>query len=142
MAKILCIDDFVLYAEMVARMLKRRGNHEVRAEILPLSPQEIQAFEPDLLIVNLVRKSEVLRSRIAHFYTEVDGAKALRFVVQDPLLNRFPLIITALAVEEAELPPEVIDRYLAFVEVPLKFDNLLEIIDRVVAAKGQAMAPE
>lgn len=42
--------------------------------------------------------------------------------------------------EEREVPKTL--PYMAFLEVPGKIDQLLEIIDRIVVARGADMAPE
>lgn len=143
MAKIFCINDYKLYAEMVAIMLERKGGHEVLADILPLDIAEIEAFNPDLIILNLVRKLDSLGAGGMHdFDTEVEGARAVRAVNASPELERFPLVITAMAVLERDLPKGL--RYEAFVEVPQKLDNLLEIIDKIVRTyeKGHPLLPD
>ena len=70
----------------------------------------------------------------------MDGAKALAFISASPALARYPLIITGIAVEERELPPEV--KYLAFVPIPHQMDNLLGIISRVVKAPSGEILPQ
>jgi hypothetical protein len=143
MAKIYCINDYKLYAEMVGLMLERKGGHEVIADILPLDMAEIEAFGPDLIILNLVRKLDSLGAGGMHdFDTEVEGARALKFVNAAPALSRYPVVITAMAVLERDLPKGL--RYEAFVEVPQKLDNLLEIIEKIVRTrdKGHPLLPD
>lgn len=140
MAKVLCVNDFKLYSEMVSLLLHRKGGHDVRTEIVPFAVQEIEEFQPDVIILNLVRKMEALRSPLADFYSEVDGARAYRALAAHPSLSRYPIVLTAIAVEERELPKTL--PYVAFIEVPGKLDQLLEIIDRIVAAGGADIAPE
>ena len=77
MAKILCVDDYRMYAEMVGTMLEQRGGHEVKVDVVPLVVDEILAYAPDIIVINLVRKAEVLGSPVHDFYREVDGAKAV-----------------------------------------------------------------
>lgn len=140
MARILCINDYKLYSELIALMLQRKGQHEVRVAIVPFALREIEEYQPDLIILNLVRKMEALRSPLADFYAEVDGAKSLRALKDHLDVGQFPLIITAVAVEERELPPGY--EYLAFIEVPSKFDYMLETLDRIVATRGAHLARE
>lgn len=140
MAKVLCVDDFKLYAEMIAMLLEQRGRHEVKVEIVPFNLAEIQQFQPDLVVMNLVRKIEAVGAPIQDFYTEVDGAKALRALQESPDLQGYPLVITSIAVEERELPAGF--DYLAYIEVPTKFDYLLETIERIVSSRGEGIARE
>lgn len=128
MARVLCIDDYPLYAEMVAAMLRGHG-HEVEAVTVPLVLDEALAFDPELILLNLVRKAEVLGQPITHFETEVDGAKALIALGRHAAAGRIPLIVTALAVEESALPRGL--RYEAFVNVPIGLPQLLVAIDRI-----------
>ncbi len=140
MAKVLCVNDFKLYSEMVSLMLQRKGGHVVRTEIVPFALREIEEFEPDVIVLNMVRKMEALRSPLADFYAEVDGARAFRALAQREDLHRYPIILTAIAVEEREVPKVL--PYLAFIEVPGKIDQMLDIIDRIVASRGSDLAPE
>ncbi len=140
MAKVLCIGDFRLYAEMIALLLEQQGPHEVEVEIVPFDLDVIERFKPDVLIVNLARKIEAVGAPLQDFYTEVDGAKTLKALQTNPSLQQYPLLITAIAVEERELPRGF--RYLAFLEVPSKFDYLLETIDRIAASRGHGLARE
>lgn len=134
MARILCVDDYKLYAEMVGTMLRTRGGHEVKTDIVPLVLEDVREFAPDVVVINLVRKAESLRSAIHDFYTEVEGAKALREFNENPDLM-YPLVITALAVEERDVPKEV--GYQAFVEVPQKLDYLLDIVEKLARAHAK-----
>ena len=142
MGRILCIDDYPLYAEMVAEMLRKRGGHEVRADVVPLDLDEVRAFDPDVVVVNLVRRLEsITAGGMRDFYHEVEGAKAFHFMATDGLAH-IPLVVTGLAVSEMDVPPDV--RYEAFIEVPQKLDALVRTIDKLVAArrKGAEIAPE
>lgn len=140
MARVLCINDYLVYSEMFALLLQKKGGHEVMALIVPFEIPRIRAFNPDVILVNLVRKAEALGAPIHDFYTQVDGARALRAIQESPDTRDFPLVITAMAVTEAELPKGL--DYVAFVEVPGKLDHLLMIIDQITQGRGQAMAPE
>ena len=142
MAKILCVDDYRMYAEMVGTMLEQRGGHEVKVDVVPLVVDEILAYAPDLIVINLVRKAEVLGSPVHDFYREVDGAKAVVAISEAPALKDIPLVLTALAVKESEVPAGL--RYEAFIDVPHKIDLLLHAVDRLVTARRQHsdVAPE
>lgn len=140
MARVLCIDDYMLYAEMVGLLLQRKGQHEVKVEIVPFRLQDIEEFAPDVLLINLVRKMEALRSPLADFYAEVDGARAFRAVAASPSLRTYPVVLTAIALEEREVPRDL--SYLAFVSVPGELDRLTEVIDRVASNRGEGMAPD
>lgn len=140
MGKVLCINDFHLYSEMVSLMLIRKGRHEVKTAIAPFDLEEIRRYRPDLVILNLVRKSASVGQPITDFYTQVDGAKALKALRSTPELARYPLLLTAIALEERELPPGF--DYLAYLEVPGKFDYILDTVERIVATHGQHLARE
>lgn len=136
MARVLCIDDYPLYAEMVAAMLREKG-HEVLALTVPLALDEALAFEPGVILLNLVRKAEVLGRPISHFETEVDGAKALIALGRHAAAGRIPLIVTALAVEESALPPGL--RYEAFVNIPSGLPQLLVAIEQIAGRPPGAL---
>lgn len=140
MARILCIDDFTQYAEMLASYIEREGHHKTSVEIVPFNIERITQFKPDLIVLSIVRKMEHVREPITNFYAQVDGSKAFRELSQNPLTSAYPLLITSVAVLESEVPKDL--HYLGFIEIPGKFDNLLQIIDQIIAARGQAIIPE
>ncbi len=140
MARVLCINDYLVYSEMLALLLQKKGGHEVQPLIVPFDLQRVTDFDPDVILVNLVRKTEALGVPLHDFYTEVDGARALSAIQEHPETRAYPLILTAMAVTESELPPGL--DYVAFVEVPGKLDHLLRIIAQTVEARGHDMAPE
>lgn len=140
MARVLCIDDYPLYAEMVALMLEKKGGHTVKTEIVPLDLEEVRRYDPDVIVVNLVRKQEVLGSPLHDFASEVDGAKALHALVESPLTEQYALIITAIAVEERAIPKGI--PYLAFIEIPQKLDMLNQAVIKVAASRKRDVAPE
>lgn len=130
MAKILCIDDYPMYAELVASMLRQKGHHEVESDIVPLDADRVKAFNPDVIVVNLVRKMESISAGgLTNFYTEVDGAKAFAALSKNGFKD-IPIIVTSLAVLEREIPAEL--NYDAFIEIPQRIDLLLLAIDRIV----------
>jgi hypothetical protein len=142
MGRILCIDDYPLYAEMVAEMLRKRGGHEVRADVVPLDMDQVKAFDPDVVVINLVRRLEsITAGGMRNFYHEVEGAKAFQFMAEEGLKGT-PIVLTGLAVSEMDVPHDV--RYEAFIEVPQKLDALVRTIAKLVAArrKGAEIAPE
>jgi CheY-like chemotaxis protein len=139
MARVLCIDDYPLYAQMVADLIARHG-HDVKAITLPFALEE--AFEPlpDVVVLNLVRKSEALGKPITRFEADVDGAKALHALAAFGPAAEIPLLVTALAVEERWLPPET--KYEAYFEVPQKLQQLLEAIDRLATRSPAEIVPK
>lgn len=138
MARLLCIDDFAGYAEMIALMLEQKGGHEVRIEIVPFDLAEIRRYRPEAVLLNLSRKTEAIGQPLFDFYTQVSGAKALQALRSAPELCDYPLLLTAIGLAEAELPPGF--DYLAFIEVPSRFDYLLTTVDRIVATGGDHLA--
>lgn len=138
---------YPLYAEMIAAMLTSKGGHEVLAETVPLSLETIRHFDPDVIVINMVRKMETITAGgMSDFYTDVEGAKALREVtraLEDGTLDR-PVILTSLAVLEHELPTDLTLDYVAFIEVPQQLDRLVVVIDKVIAAQegGAKLIPE
>jgi hypothetical protein len=145
--RILCINDFPMYSRMVALFLERDGGHTVQTEIVPVNFKEVAAFNPDVIVINICRKLETISSGGMHdFYTEVDGARAFRELSRAVKAGQVhaPVIVTALAVLERELPKDEGLAYIAFVEVPHKFDALLTIICKVLEAKasGGPVLPE
>lgn len=142
MAKILCVDDYRMYAEMVGSMLERKGGHDVKIDVVPLVIGEVVDFNPDVIVINMVRKAEVLGTPIHDFYREVDGAKAFQALAAAPEVSGIPIVLTALAVKENEVPEGL--RYEAFIEVPHKMGVLLHAIDRLSEARRRQsdVAPE
>lgn len=140
MARILCINDFVSYSEMVAHTLRRKGGHETQTAIVPFGTEVIEAFAPDLLVVNLVRKVEALGVPLTDFYTQVDGARAFRALAGNPAFARYPLVVTSIAVLEFELPEGL--PYLAFIEIPQKLEHLLAIAERVAGVPPDRLISE
>lgn len=127
MAKVLCVSDNPIHVVMFADMLKRRDLHEVVTMVTPLDLAAIAAWKPDVILVNLVRRIESLRSPIANFDAEVEGARALK-ALQEGLEEPRPcLIVTGIAVEARHLPPGL--NYAAFVEIPQRLDSLLDAIE-------------
>jgi CheY-like chemotaxis protein len=141
-AKILCVDDYPLYAEMVGTMLQQKGHHEVKVDVVPLVIDEIIAFAPDVIVVNLVRRTEALGVALHDYYRAVEGAKALKAIAAAPELQSIPVILTALAVNEIEVPDNL--RYEAFVVIPQRLDSLLRAIERLTRSsqKGSEVAPQ
>ena len=135
MAKVLVIDDFHTYSEMISLLIEKKGKHEVQADILPFDAAQVHAFAPDVIVLSLVRKVEALASRLTDFYREVDGAKALKAFTADESLRGYPLIITAIGLEERELPPDL--DYIAFVDIPHRLDYLIETINHIAASRGR-----
>ncbi|MDB5098929.1 MAG: hypothetical protein JWM80_3350 [Cyanobacteria bacterium RYN_339] len=134
MGRILCVDDFQLYAEMVGSLLKDRGGHDVKVMITPMVMEDIEAFRPDLIVLNLVRKPETISAGgMKDFYTEVDGAKAFRVLAPMANIRGWPVVLTSLAVAERDVPQDY--TYEAFIEVPQRLDYLLHSIDRILAAR-------
>lgn len=131
MARVLTVDDYPLYAEMVSLLLEKHGGHETKSVTVPFSSDLVEAFDPDVIIVSLVRKVEaVTTGELRHFYTEIEGSKALQALSDGAGGNR-PLVICALAVHESELPPGL--KYVAFLEFPQKLDALLATIEQLGA---------
>lgn len=136
MARVLTIDDYPLYAEMVSLLLAKHGGHETKSITVPFDASVIDAFDPDVIVVSLVRKTETLASgKIQRFDTDIEGAKALR-ALDEGLVGRRPLVICALAVRESELPPGL--RYAAFLEFPQKLDALLDTVERLSELRKDA----
>lgn len=127
MARILCINDNPMHVAMFADMFKRREHHEVTTMVPPLDMAAIKALAPEIILLNLVRRLESLRSPIANFYAEVEGARTLKHLLEALPPPRPFLILTGIAVEEAHLPQDL--AYAAFVEVPAGLDALLAAID-------------
>lgn len=137
MAKILCIDDYQFYADMIALILEKRGGYEVKTAIYPLNLGEIENFSPDLILLNLVRKIETLGTALQDFYTEVNGAKALKALSENPLTEKAPLVVTAMGVTEEELPKGF--HYKAFLPIPERIDYLMDTIKKIVESKGEGL---
>lgn len=142
MARVLCLDDYRMYAEMVGTMLRQKGGHEVKIDVVPLVMDEVVAFDPDVIVINLVRKMETLGSPLQDFFREVEGAKAFQELRAAPETERYPIVLTALAVREVEVPEGL--RYEAFIEVPQRIEHLLHTIDRLTIAhrKDSKIVPE
>ena len=114
--------------------MKLKGGHEVKIDVVPLAIDEVLAFGPDVIVINMVRRAEVLGSAIHDFFREVDGAKAFKAMAECDQTRGIPIVLTALAVKESEVP--VGYHYDAFVEIPQKVDYLLHTVDRLVRAHG------
>lgn len=138
--RVLSINDYPFYAEMVATMLTKKGGHTVQTEIAPVNLKAIERFNPDVIIINLVRKLETISAGgMIDFYHDVEGAKALRDLSRAAQEGKvkWPIILTSLAVLERELPHEPGLEYVAFVEVPQKMEVLLTIIRKILEAKAE-----
>lgn len=120
-------------------MLEKKGHYQVKSDILPLDLDDIRSFDPDVIVLTLVRKAEALGTQIHDFFAEVDGAKAFRALSENPELLRYPVVITGIAIRESEIPEGL--NYLAFLEVPARLDYLLETIDRITKTRGEHIAP-
>jgi hypothetical protein len=134
MAKITTIDDYPLYAHMVADFLRSQGGHEVQTMVWPIMPSEIASFGPSVIVVALVRKIESIGHGPMHdFYTEVDGAKAFRELASGAAGRGIPIVLTSIGVKESEVPQDL--PYDAFVPFPQELDRLLMAIDKLVKAR-------
>lgn len=131
MTRVLCISDNPIHVAMFADMLKRRERHEIVTMVPPLDFAAIAALDPEVILVNLVRRIAALRSPIANFDAEVEGARALKSLLAGLGAPRPCLILTGIAVEEHHLPPGL--DYAAFVEVPHRLDKLFEAIDSLAS---------
>ena len=136
MAKILCIHDNAHQVALFADMLKRRGHHEVRTMVSELDVEELRAFAPDVVLVNLVRRVESLRSPIANFEVEIEGARILRAFLAEAIAPRPLLVLTGIAVEPKEVPADI--PYAAFIEVPRQLEGLLACVDETLEHAGSA----
>ena len=139
MARVLSIDDHPFYAEMLALMLQKKGGHEVRSMIVPFELQQLRDFDPDVILLNLVRKTEALGAPIHDFDAQVEGAHALRVFQQDGALRDYPIVLTAMALTEDELPAGL--DYVAFLQVPDQLDLLIQVIDQIKGSHGKDVAP-
>jgi CheY-like chemotaxis protein len=138
--RILCVDDYPIYADMIAMMLEKRGGHTVQSEIVPVSLKVIERFKPDVIIVTLVRKLETLSAGgMQDFFSDVEGAKAFREIAKAARAGQlpWPIVVTSLAVLERELPHDEGLDYVAFLEIPQKLDVLLVIIQKILEAKAE-----
>ena len=147
MAKILCIDDYPMYGEMLGLLLEKHGGHQIRVESVPLSIKSIQDFNPDVIVVNLVRKLETLSAQgIGDFYADVEGAKALREIVHASQSGaiHWPIVITSLGVLEHDLPQEEGLEYVSFIEIPQKLDRLMFVLEKILSAEAEdsKLAPD
>jgi CheY-like chemotaxis protein len=134
MARILTVDDYPLYAEMVSELLRQHGNHEVKAVLAPVILEEITDFAPDVIVISLVRRLEAIGHGPLHdFYSEVDGARAWRSIAADAGMRRYPVILSVIGVRESELPPD--QPYVALVHIPHEIDLLLTTIRKILEAK-------
>jgi hypothetical protein len=128
MAKVVILDDHPNYAEMVANYLTEHGHH-VMPDVIPFDVPAIERFGADVLVVSLVRKIEVLGQPITDFYKEVDGSRALLQLQEHASMKGLPLVLTAIAVAERELPPEL--EYQAYVDFPREIGILLRMVERL-----------
>jgi hypothetical protein len=131
-----------MYVDMVSSYLQRKGKHKVKALIAPFDIKEVAAFNPDVIIITLVRKMESISAgSMSDFYQEVEGAKALRDLSlamdDDPETLSHPVILVSIAVREVEVPSNF--PYIAFIEMPGTFDKLFHAIEQAVAAKGSKL---
>lgn len=136
MAKILTVDDYPLYAEMVGELLRQHGHHEVKAILAPIILEEITDFDPDIIVVSLVRRLEAIGHGPLHdFYAEVDGARAWRSIASDEAMRRYPIILAVIGVREVEIPQGL--PYVALVHIPHEIDLLLNAIKKILEAKAR-----
>jgi hypothetical protein len=134
MAKIVTINDYPLYAQMVADLIARERGHEVKMLLSPIVVDEITGFAPDVIVVSLVRKLESMgHGRLHDFFLEVDGAKSFREISRAPETKDIPIILTSLGVREVEIPQDL--PYIALAHIPHEIDLLLLAIDKLVLAK-------
>jgi CheY-like chemotaxis protein len=141
MARVLCIDDYELYVSMVKQLLERQGGHDVKAAIVPFRLSDIAEFKPDVIILNLVRKMESIGAGgMIDFYAEVEGAKAFKTLAENLNTINVPIIVTAMAVKELEVPQTL--PYVAFVNVPQQMDYLLKAIDEAAGGSPDDLIPK
>lgn len=134
MARIVTIDDFPLYARMVAEIVREEGGHEVQVLLSPVLYQEIEEFDPAVIVISLVRKIETLGHGPMHdFYTEVDGAKSFRDIARSKAIDSAPIVLTSLGLKESEVPQDL--PYAAFVHIPQEMDLLLTVIAKLSKAR-------
>jgi hypothetical protein len=134
MAKITTINDFPLYARMVAEFLREQAGHEVQMLLSPVLYAEIEQFGPVVIIISIVRKIETIGHGPMHdFYTEVDGAKSFRDLAQSPSTGTIPIVLASLGVKESEVPKDL--KFAAFVHIPQEMDLLLTVIANLVKAQ-------
>lgn len=141
MARVLCIDDYELYSTMVKHLLERQGGHEVKVAIVPFRLSEIAAFNPDVIIINLVRKMDSFAGGgMVDFYAEVEGAKAFKALAEHIDTVPARIIVTAIAVREVEVPRSL--PYVAFVNVPQQMDYLLRAIAEAAGSSPDDILPK
>lgn len=136
MATIVTINDYPLYAEMVADLIRKESGHEVHMLLSPIAAEEVTALQPDVLIISLVRKLDTIGHGSLHdFYTEVDGAKSYREISRSPETRGYPIILTSLGVREAEVPQDL--PYKAFIHIPQELSLLLMAVDKLTKLQGK-----
>jgi CheY-like chemotaxis protein len=134
MARIVTINDYPLYAQMVADLISRERGHEVKMLLSPIVVDEITSFGPDVVVVSLVRKLESMgHGRLYDFFLEVDGAKSFREIARAPETKDIPIILSSMGVREVEIPQDL--AYMALAHFPHEIDHLLLAIDKLVLAK-------
>lgn len=128
MARVVILNDHPHYSEMVATYLRAKG-HEVMPDVIPFDLEAIRSFGPEVVVVSLVRRIEVLGQPLTEFYKEVEGARALLQLQSSGVLAGVPMILAAIAVTERELPEAI--GYDAFIEFPQELDKLMRQIERL-----------
>lgn len=140
MAKIVAVDDYKLYSEMVVELLTRHGGHQVKGILAPVILEEITDFDPDLVVITLVRRLEAIgHGPLYDFYAEVDGARTWRSLASKEAFRHYPVIVAVIGVRESEIPADL--AYLALVHVPHELEMLLTAIDKIVEAKARGSRP-
>ncbi len=114
MAKVAVLNDFEVYAELLAGPLIRAG-HVVMIELGPIDFERVLNFGPNVVSLGLYRKKYAFDRPIARFDADVVGYQPLEDMERYPAINVIPLILIGTGLQEKDIPTKLnYDLFLTF----------------------------
>lgn len=115
MAKVVLIDHYKPYADMMANPLVQAG-HAVVIVTPPLNFERIIQVQPDVVSVAIYRQKCAFDRPIRDLERDITGYDVLRQLENYPAINALPIILTAIGLLEEDIPTSL--QYDVFLTLP------------------------
>lgn len=139
MAKIAVLNDTPEVVVLLSNFLTH-GNHEFLKRIgtSQYVMDSVVAFRPDLILVPMYRKPEVVGKGVTDYEDQIMGTAMLKRLSQCPELAGVPIVVFAFSTRLAEMPPAYRQqvRFNAYLHFP---EGLQELNPTISSLVGPAL---
>ncbi|GEM_PF-1544105 len=136
MTKIVVLDGFQEFAQMLSGLLMEDGN-EVLTELIPVDFERVINFRPDLIVVALYRMNKAYDRPIERAEDDILGYIPLLSLKNYPSTTLIPLLLVGYGLHERDIPPECChyDLFLSFPKDIRLFPRKVEELSKQVKSR-------